>query len=374
MGNKDLHEKPFGESTIAKLEIFEDYAEAWIPTFVVQNGVSSICIIDFFAGAGFDKNEVPGSSIRILDKIKDQIALIFQNRVKVIVHLNEFEPKKKEQKKFALLKQACSEYLDNNPDVKRAIDLHLHNKDFDEIFYSLLPIINKYPSLVYLDQNGIKFLADKYLLELEKVSRTDFLYFISSSYFWRFGERDEFSEYIDINMAEAKKNPYKFIHRSIIEQLRNKLPPNTNLALYPYSIKKGANIHGIIFGASHPRAVDKFLAIVWKQNEVNGEANFDIDDDSKKKQDDLFDGRKLTKVQRFEEDVKHKILSNEITDNFELFDYTLKEGHIGRHAAKCLKEMKAKGEISYEGRSPLVTYENVYKKRKRVIYRVLNNE
>jgi hypothetical protein len=72
--------------------------------------------------------------------------------------------------------------------------------------------------------------------------------------------------------------------------------------------------------------------------------------------------------------IKHKILSNEIKDNFELFDYTLKEGHIGKHAAKCLKEMKAKGEISYVGRSPLVTYENVYKKRKKVIYRVLDNE
>jgi len=228
--------------------------------------------------------------------------------------------------------------------------------------------------LVYLDQNGIKFLADKYLLALEKVSTTDFLYFISSSYFWRFGESDEFSEYININMAEAKKNSYTFIHRSIIEQLRNKLPPNTNLSLYPYSLKKGANIHGIIFGASHPRAVEKFLSVVWKQNEINGEANFDIDDDNNKKQGHLFDAPKLTKIQRFEEDVKHKILSQEISNNFELFDYTLKEGHIGKHAAKCLKEMKEKGEISYEGCSPLVTYENVYKKRKRVVYRVLNNE
>lgn len=47
MPYKDLHEDPFDESTIAKLEIFEDYAQAWIPTFVMQ-GIPTICIFDFF--------------------------------------------------------------------------------------------------------------------------------------------------------------------------------------------------------------------------------------------------------------------------------------------------------------------------------------
>jgi hypothetical protein len=55
MGYKDLHEEPFDESTIAKLEIFEDYAQAWIPTFVMQ-GIPTINIFDFFAGTGYDKS------------------------------------------------------------------------------------------------------------------------------------------------------------------------------------------------------------------------------------------------------------------------------------------------------------------------------
>ena len=41
---------------IAKLEIFEDYAQAWIPTFVMQ-AKPVICIFDFFAGTGYDKVE-----------------------------------------------------------------------------------------------------------------------------------------------------------------------------------------------------------------------------------------------------------------------------------------------------------------------------
>jgi three-Cys-motif partner protein len=368
MAYKDLHENPFDETTIAKLEIFEDYAKAWIPTFVMSN-TAAISIFDFFAGTGYDKNGVEGSPIRILNKIKEQIGNIFQRKVQVNIHLNEWHPQKKNQYKFNVLKKACEDFLEQNPDVKRAINLILYNEDFELLFPKLLPEIKQNASLVYLDQNGIKFLSEKYFLELEKTRQTDFLYFLSASYFWRFGETEEFKVHLDIDMVEAKKDPYKFIHRNIIEQLRKKLPDRTNLKLYPFSLKKGANIHGIIFGATHPRAVDKFLSIAWKRNEINGEANFDIDKDIEKAQISLFDAKKLTKIEQFKQDVRIKVINGEIKNNFELLDFTFEEGHIGSHAAECLKEMKKDGEIQYDGRFPLVTYDNVYKIKKLLQYK-----
>ncbi len=140
--------------------------------------------------------------------------------------------------------------------------------------------------------------------------------------------------------------------------------------MYPYSLKKGANIYGIIFGASHIRAVDKFLAIAWKRNGINGQANFDIEDDEVKAQGELF--KKPTKVEVFKEKVRGKVLAKEITNNFQLLDYALEEGHIGKHAAEVLQEMKKKGEISFEGKSPLVTYEQVYKMKRKLEYSILN--
>ncbi len=372
MAYKDLHESPFDESTIAKLEIFEDYAQAWIPTFVMT-GAETICIFDFFSGTGYDKNGIEGSPIRILKKIKEQIGNIFQKKVKIKVYLNEWEPNKKTQNKYELLVKACNEFLKSNDDVKRAIELHLYNENFEELFPKLLPLIKQFPSLVYLDQNGIKFLSEKYFLELEKTKQTDFLYFVSASYFWRFGDSEEFKVHLDIDMSIAKREPYKFIHRNIIEQLRNKLPKNTELKLYPFSLKKGANIHGIIFGASHPRAVDKFLAIAWKRNEINGEANFDIDDDKRKNQMDLFGHKKLTKIEEFQFNVCEMVLSGEIKSNFELLSYTYDQGHIGNHAAECLRDLKRQKKIDYDGTSPLVTYDNVYKLRKKIIYKILEN-
>lgn len=246
MSIKNLHDKPFDESTIAKLEIFEDYAQAWIPTFVMQ-GIPTICIFDFFAGTGYDKNGVAGSPIRILEKIKEQIDNIFQKNVKIKVYFNEFN-----KKKFEILKQSCEGYLEKNKDINRAVEIEYFSDDFEDLFPKLLPMISDFPCLVYLDQNGIKFLSEKYFLELEKTKQTDFLYFVSASYFWRFGNVEEFKVHLEIDMNEAKKNPYKFIHRSIIKQLREKLPADTKLKLYPFSIKRG-QIYTALFSVLHIR-------------------------------------------------------------------------------------------------------------------------
>jgi three-Cys-motif partner protein len=369
MAYKDLHEEPFDEGTIAKLEIFEDYAQAWIPTFVMQ-GVSVISIFDLFAGTGYDKNGIPGSPIRILEKLKEQIGYIFQKNVKINLYLNEFEPNKKVQKKFELLQKACSEYLEKNKSISHVIEIKFYNEDFEGLFPKLISEIKQFPSLVYLDQNGIKFLSDKYLLELEKLRQTDFLYFVSSSYFKRLGNTEEFKKHVDLDIEELKSNPYKFIHRNVIQQLRKKIPSNSSLKLYPFSLRKGANIFGIVFGAKHPLAVDKFLNIAWSRSPINGDANFDIDDDSKKSQLDMFSGKKLTKVEKFKESLKKKILNKEIKNNFEALSYAHDEGHIGKHASDCLKEMKKNKEVAYEGLSPLITYENVFKTKRKVEYKI----
>ncbi|HTS45761.1 MAG TPA: hypothetical protein VMH01_15280, partial [Puia sp.] len=141
--------------------------------------------------------------------------------------------------------------------------------------------------------------------------------------------------------------------------------------LYPFSLKKGANIHGIIFGASHPRAVDKFLSIAWKRNQINGEANFDIDDDTKKVQIDLFGGKKLNKIESFQKTLEELIIDQKLKTNADVLNYAFEEGHIPKHAADHLRSMKLEGKIDYNGSSPLVTYENVYKTKNIITYSIL---
>ncbi|MDD3946156.1 MAG: three-Cys-motif partner protein TcmP [Bacteroidales bacterium] len=365
MPRKNIHCEPFSEETITKLEIFESYAGEWLPIFIMA-GAKVLCIFDFFAGTGHDSIGVPGSPIRILTKIKKQIELIVQKKTKVHFFVNEYDAKK-----FEFLKESCELFLAENPEINRAgVKLHYFNKDFAELYDILEPCIGKYPSLVYLDQNGVKFTADKYFLNISQKPTTDFLYYISSSYVKRFGSTEEFKKVFKVNMDEVCKKPYKYIHQTILEYLRARLPNGSHVRLYPFTIKKHTNYYGIIFGASNDRAIDKFLKTVWDVNGVNGAANFDIDDDVNKSQGVLFGEQPLTKIQSFQKKLRELILTGEIKTNFDAFKFTLNEGHIGKHAMLEIKKMKEEGLISYHAKSPKVNYEAAIKTRDIITYKI----
>ncbi|SMD44814.1 three-Cys-motif partner protein [Aquiflexum balticum DSM 16537] len=364
MGIKDLHEKPFDQGTITKLEIFEDYTQAWLPTFVMS-GFGTVCIIDFFAGKGYDINGIEGSPIRILKKILDHTDIILQKRTKIYLKLNEFK-----KPKFIELQNACSSFIEEQPILKLFVEIEYSNLEFEKAFEKYYSDIIKHPSLVFLDQNGVKFLKLDTINKLEKSKRTDFLFFVSTSYFKRFDETPEFKQSIDFDIEDLKKNPYQFIHRNLIGAIKNKLPSNSNLQLYPFSIKKRSGIYGLVFGASHQLAVNKFLEIVWKKSGLNGEANFDIEDDLSKAQLGIFDQPKLTKIQSFQRDLRDNILSKKITDNKSVIDYTLSKGHIGSHAREEIIRMKKENLIDYEGNNPLISYDSAIKNQKLVIFSV----
>lgn len=90
---KDLHEKAFDEGTIKKLEFFESYTKEWLPTFIMSS-CPEVFIFDLFAGPGYSVANQPGSPIRILRQINQQIGNIFANKTKVYLLLNEYDKEK----------------------------------------------------------------------------------------------------------------------------------------------------------------------------------------------------------------------------------------------------------------------------------------
>lgn len=369
MPGLDHHRQPYDEGTLSKLELFEKYAEAWIPTFVMSS-YSDIYIYDFFAGTGRDSNGVPGSAIRLLRQIKNQAGNIFQTETKIHLVLNELDVDK-----FATLRSHCEEYIDEHSALQRLpLYVDYYNEDVASLFQKMIKQIRMNPALVYLDQNGVKFLADKYLLELEKMRTTDFMYFISSSYFLRFGDTEQFQSNITIDIERARKDPYNQIHRNILSQLRERIPQESNFRLYPFTIKKNANVYGIIFGASHPLAIDKFLRAAWSMNAVNGEANFDIDDEENRCKPNLFEDGKPTKIEAFQNTLHRLILDGSISNNQQAYEFTLESGHIPKHAANEIKQMKKAGLITYNSKSPCVNYDNVYKNKNIVEYTIIKPE
>src|SRR5690606_2966002 len=142
-------------------------------------------------------------AIRLLRKIAAQIENIRSRGIIVDLYVNEFK-----KSKFDLLKASCDDFLNVNPALAGSIKIHYFQNDFHELFPRVVDRIGSVPSLVYLDQNGIKAISSKYFQALEKKVQTDFLYFISSSYFWRFGESEEFKSHLDLDMTEVKNDSY----------------------------------------------------------------------------------------------------------------------------------------------------------------------
>ena len=170
----------------------------------------------------------------------------------------------------------------------------------------------------------------------------------------------------DLDPRIIREANYYDVHRIILNKYKGLLPSKSQTKLYPFSIKKGTNIYGIIFGAKHPRAIDKFLKIAWDRNKLNGEANFDIDEESINIQDDLFTGRRLTKKEKFEQEIEKFILAKKEVTNKELYDFTLEAGHIPEHANKKVREMKENRKLDYTGHTN-ISYNKCYKEKEKEI-------
>ena len=199
---------------------------------------------------------------------------------------------------------------------------------------------------------------------MESFNQTDYFFFLSSAYFKRFSYKSIFPD-LNIKKKEIKS---KDIHRKIVERFRELLPANSKTRLYYFSIKKGRNIHGLVFGSTHLLAVQKFLTVAWNKNKVNGEANFDIDSDLDT-QMDIFSGKaKTTKLQQFENDLKEFIRSKKVFTNQDLFNYTLERAFIPKHANAVLKKLKKSNQLENFSHAK-IGYKQIYKEKDIITFR-----
>lgn len=79
---------------------------------------------------------------------------------------------------------------------------------------------------------------------------------------------------------------------------------------------------------------------------------------------------KLTKLEVFEEGLKKRVLDGRIRNNSEALLFAYSKGHLGAQADAVLRSLKMSNLISYEGNSPLITYENVFKLKKIISYTI----
>lgn len=333
---KDFHNEPFDNETILKLQIFRGYTRQWLPVFLSRRSFDSINIFDFFAGPGKDSNGVEGSPLIIIDEIKKYLTnskTPLAENISIRLFLNDLDPRK-----ILLLRKEIK------PKDKAQLEIEINDKDFQDAFdtYKSLLESPRAAKLIILDQSGIKQITSDVFTQLIEFPCTDFMFFISSSTLKRFITVEKVRQYFpNISEQEVNTIPATDIHRFVCSYYQELVPSGKEYHLAPFSIKKGPNIYGIIFGSSLLLGLEKFLKVCWNQDSVSGEANYDIDDDIVRDGETLFPEWNISK----KKDLFRKrfvLFLNVYRSNNELYKFTLEQGCLPTHAVEILKRLQKK--------------------------------
>ncbi len=327
---KDINKSGFDEATKIKLDIFRESFKEWLPIFIHNRYVEKRFIYDFFAGSGMDSEMNYGSPLILLEEAKGTNLMYCSKSdgKKIVFAFNE-KMKRKSNELEKNVNRFIDKCLQNCGREKCVYEHHVGNYNFKEAFNrtKVLEIMNnkKYGKFVLLDQYGFKEVDSDIFNKLINFPKTDFIFFISSSFINRFQAHPSIKKYIETEKIEFKKSEPKHCHKLISQYFKNLIPANKDYYLHQFSIKKGTNYYGLIFGTSHSLGMEKFLKVCWDKDKMAGEANFDINNDFAF--GTLFYNEDLTnKIEKYSEELYDKISKKEIISNIEGLKFALKCG------------------------------------------------
>lgn len=334
----------FTEDTNVKLELYEDYLTEWLPVFISSPNPfkKTVNIMDLFSGPGKDEEGTYGSpliALKVLDKYR---GYVFNTPVEINLYFNDRNPKYIEELKANIEKSGL---------LNKKIKIHYSCKDF-EIFYSEISAITKNSAnLLFLDQFGIKYVNQEKFKNLVQLPVTDVIFFISSSTFKRFHNDNNVNKIIGLESIAIQKMDFYKIHRLVHQAYSDFIPENHSYGLAPFSIKKGTNVYGLIFGSGHPLGLEKFLDICWIKDETTGEANFDIQGDIElKTTPTLFmeeDGLK-SKIKSFQDELELSILNGKLTSDLKIYLFAINKGFTNKHIKPVISKLKSEKKILFK--------------------------
>jgi len=356
MSGRDHHEKPYDGSTQAKLSLYRGYLHEWLPVFLNQPNFSTINIFDFFAGPGSDPEKKPGSPVIAFEEICNAIKNHKSEHMpKIHLYLNELDTKK-----YSVL----AEWEQQQPRQYECVNIHTEQMDFHKVFPKWTTIAKKQrtANMLFLDQYGVKYVNAEVFKTILQLPVTDFLFFIASSMINRFKEEDSIQRCVPVTDDDLMRMNNTNVHRIVTEAYRRLIPSGEEYYLAPFSIKKGGNIYGLIFGSHHPYGMEKFLRKCWNNDKLRGEANFDIDEEGiSPLTPSLFpEMDKPKKMNQFERELISAISARQVKTNDDIFIFSLRRGFLGSHAKKVMAGMIEANQLP---KQPLhISYE-AWKKR-----------
>jgi three-Cys-motif partner protein len=331
----DFYSKPFDAGTLAKLRVFELYAQEWIPVFLSRADppFPEVHIFDFFAGPGKDSVGASGSPLRILGQLQDywKQGLAGWPKVQVVAHFFDSDTNK-----IAQLDSVIREVGWNVPGVQ--LDLQaIEFKDALEVYSGTL-IDPSAAKLLIIDQCGVDEVSDDIFKRLIHLPTTDFIFFLSSSTLHRFRDHPAIKQKIP-----RPEDSYD-VHRAVFDYYRRLIPSGEQVFLGRFSIRKErGNIYGLIFGSHHPLGIHKFLQVAWKNDEIAGEANFDIERENIDPGELLLSLPEMrpTKIREFEDELEASLRNGNLRSELDIIGFCIEAGMTCQHSTPVLKRLKS---------------------------------
>ncbi len=338
---RDIHKKPFDDGTADKLGLYREYLRAWLPTFIHSPELAdTIQVFDFFAGPGQDVGGNPGSPLITCEEVRLALVSAKTNKQSAIkLAFNEYMP----DKYLELVE--CLKRV--GPELPEAT-FHHSQLDFHAAFAQWIPLMRrpKAANLLFLDQNGVKQVTRDIFHTMANLPQTDFLFFLASATANRFKDDPSIRACLPLQDEDFVHINGTNVHRRLAEAYYRWVPAGKRFFIAPFSIRKGSNVYGLVFCSAHPRGMDKFLRIAWKQG---GDANFDIDDDHIDPSAPFFPGfgelEKPTKIKVFELALGCAIKSRALMNNKDVFEFALRHGVLAEHARTALNQMVHNGQL-----------------------------
>jgi len=339
----NINGKLFDEATTDKLDLFRNCFKEWFPTLLHNPYCDELYVFDFFAGSGLDIVGNFGSPLILLKEAKgeNRMHCSHASAKKVKFIFNEARKKKSE-----ILSENVNNYLNNclqNCGLEKCVyDIKTRRNKFRDLFLAedmnhILrdPKIGKF---VLLDQYGFKEIDEQIFLKLVSSPTTDFIFFITSSFLKRFQEHPYVQKYFESNRIDFNESEPKYCHSVVADFYRSLVPPSKDYFIHHFTIKKGSNYYGLIFGTNHSLGMEKFLKVCWNKDPQAGESNFYIYGDFDKSS--LFYTENNTiKKEKYRSFLLREILEGKVRNNKAGLLHALRNSMLPKVYVETIEEL-----------------------------------
>lgn len=328
-----------------KVRVLKNYMAAYLNILANSRHIKDIHVYDLFCGPGVYDNGGFGSPMILLNEIREayqNTVLTRQSNTKFHCTFNDLDSAKVEELKghvarhnlasdvFGKVKYDCRDYEDWIPELVARFNALGNDRGF-----------------AFIDPYGYKEIKLDDIRRLLSSGKSEVLLFLPTNFMFRFHENgtpeslrlflDEVLEGMDL---PSDGNSIDFIE-TITEGFRRKL--GQAHFVDTFIIERDKNqFFCLFFFTSHILGYEKMLEAKWKVDQENGRgwqysAGFDLFSQ--------LENRANTVRLK---DLLMNFLGENARTNAEVYEFTLRNGYLSKHANEILNDLQSQGRLTVE--------------------------